>query len=90
MQLNMTTTDWIGFTGVTILLVAYFLHLNDFIAKNGPLYMTLNFFGAALACLASVRLKYVPFVILEGAWSCVSLYSIMRLYKRDSDRPSKK
>lgn len=85
----MTTTDWIGFIGVTILLVAYFLHLNDFVAKNGALYTTLNFLGAGLACLASVRLKYVPFVILEGAWSCVSLFSLLRLLTRGSDLPDK-
>ncbi|HEU4576143.1 MAG TPA: hypothetical protein VFS36_14170 [Chitinophagaceae bacterium] len=68
----MTLTDWIGFTGVTILLLAYFLNLFNKLSRNGITYSMLNFFGAALACLASVMLQYWPFIILEGAWACIS------------------
>jgi hypothetical protein len=78
----MTTTDWIGFIGVTILLVAYFLNLNNLFVKEGPSYMASNLLGAGLACLASVRLHYVPFIILEGAWAGVSLYSLIQYFRR--------
>ena len=58
--------DIVGFTGVFILLVAYFLHLFKII-------------GAALACLASVLIHYTPFIILEALWALVSLISIFKL-----------
>jgi hypothetical protein len=75
----MTITDWIGFTGVTILLVAYFLNLRNIIKKDSAVYLSLNFIGAGLACLASVLLHYLPFIILEGCWTVVSLAGFLFL-----------
>jgi len=77
----MTFTDWIGFAGVTILLVAYFLNLFNKINKNSLAYVILNLAGAAIACAASILLKYLPFIILEGAWTLVSLIALFT-YKR--------
>lgn len=68
----MTYTDWIGFTGVTMLLVAYFLNLRGQVRKDDRSYLLMNFLGAGLACLASVLLHYWPFIILEGCWTLVS------------------
>ncbi len=68
----MTFTDLIGTIGVTILLIAYFLNLIHKIKNNSLAYLLLNFAGAAVACLASVLLKYWPFIILEGCWTIVS------------------
>jgi hypothetical protein len=45
----MTKTDWIGFIGVTILLIAYFLNLRDFIKKDSSVYLLLNLTGAGIA-----------------------------------------
>lgn len=77
----MTTIDWIGFIGVTILLVAFFLNLRDIIVKESLLYLLLNLTGAAIACLASVLLNYLPFIILEGSWTLVSLYGLFKYAK---------
>jgi hypothetical protein len=41
--------------------------------------LSLNFIGAALACLASVLIHYTPFIILEALWALVSLISIFKL-----------
>ncbi len=71
--------DIVGFTGVFILLVAYFLHLVKLIKPDKLLYLLLNFTGAALACLASVLIHYTPFIILEALWALVSLISIIKL-----------
>jgi hypothetical protein len=73
----MNTTDWIGTIGVTILLVAYFLNLVNRITQQSAVYMLLNFSGAAIACYASIRLHYWPFIILEGAWTLVSLIALV-------------
>jgi len=78
----MTFTDWIGFVGVTILLVAYFLNLKNIITKESFIYLYLNLVGAGIACFASVLLKYLPFIILEGLWTFVSALSIFNQYKK--------
>lgn len=77
----MSQTDWIGFIGVTMLLVAYFLNLKDFIKKDSFNYLLLNVVGAGLACFASILLKYLPFIILEGCWTIVSLFGMIKYIK---------
>ena len=77
----MTVTDWIGFIGVTILLIAYFLNLRNLLKKESLTYLLLNFIGAGLACFASLLLNYIPFIILEGCWTMVSFYGIYQYYK---------
>ncbi|MEK7432452.1 MAG: hypothetical protein AABZ74_04910 [Cyanobacteriota bacterium] len=81
----MTKTDWIGFIGVTILLVAYFLNLTDKVKKDSFIYLILNFVGAGIACFASFLLNYLPFIILEGTWTVVSAFGLIHyfiLYKK--------
>lgn len=74
--------DWIGFTGVTILLVAFFLNLRDIIGKDSLTYILLNIIGAGIACLASVLINYMPFVILEGCWTIVSIFSLIQYFRK--------
>lgn len=76
----MTTTDWIGFAGVTILLVAYFLNLSDIVKKDSFSYLIMNMTGAALACFASILLHYLPFIILEGCWTLVSAIGLVSYF----------
>lgn len=74
----MTLTDWIGFLGVALLLAAFFLNLLGMVQKDSLAYLLLNLTGAAMACLASVMLEYMPFVILEGCWTLVSAYGLVK------------
>ena len=78
----MTQTDWTGFIGVTILLIAYFLNLRDMIKKDSLVYLLLNLVGAGIACIASVLLKYLTFMILEGCWTIVSTIGLLNYFKR--------
>lgn len=73
--------DIIGTAGVGLILMAFFLQTEKLIENNGKLYFVLNTIGAALACYASVLISYWPFVILEGAWTLVSLYGLMKAMK---------
>lgn len=77
----MDTIDWIGFIGVFQILLAYALNVAGKLDKNDLTFIMLNLIGAGMACLASVLMKYLPFIILEGVWAIVSLYSLMK-YKR--------
>jgi hypothetical protein len=78
----MTLTDWVGFTGVTILLIAYLLNLRNIISKDSLVYLLLNFSGAGIACLASVLLHYWPFIILEGCWAFVSAIGLFYYFNK--------
>jgi hypothetical protein len=74
----MSYNEIIGTIGVGLILLAYFLHTARFIPNNGKLYFVLNIFGAALACYASFLIGFAPFVVLEGTWTIVSIYGLMR------------
>jgi hypothetical protein len=77
----MTFVDWIGFIGVTILLVAYFLNLKEVIENDSLVYLILNVLGSGIAGFASVLLKYMPFIILEGSWLLVSLFGLIKYFR---------
>ena len=80
--MHLTTNDWVGLAGVTLLLVAFFLNLWGKISKDGLTYILMNIIGASIACLASWLINYMPFVILEGTWALVSLGGLIRYLKR--------
>lgn len=77
----MNYNDLIGTTGVSLILMAYFLDTARLIGNNGKLYYVLNVIGATLACYASYLISYWPFVILEGTWTLVSIYGLMKSMK---------
>ena len=74
----MTLVDYIGTAGVTILLLAYLLLLMKVFSTTSRVYIWMNIIGAGLSTLASVFLKYIPFVILEGVWTLVSVIALLR------------
>lgn len=77
----MTFIDWIGFAGVFLILLAYILNASGKLGNNHLAYILLNVIGAGIACYASILMEYIPFIILEGVWTAVSLISLFR-YKR--------
>jgi hypothetical protein len=77
----MNVTDWIGFIGVAILLAAFFLNLLNSIHKDSVAYLSMNILGAGLACYASVLLNYLPFILLEGCWTLVSMIGLFKILK---------
>jgi hypothetical protein len=44
--------------------------------------LLLNVAGAAIACAASVLLKYWPFIILEGCWTIVSAAGLINYFNQ--------
>ncbi len=77
----MGITDVLGFSGVALILIAYFLNLNHRLAADDLRYVLMNLVGAILAFLASVLMKYYPFVLLEGTWAIVSFVALMKKLK---------
>lgn len=81
----MSPTDLLGFAGVSLILLAFFLNLKKVLDTDHFAYILLNTVGAALACLASILMQYLPFVLLEGVWLIVSgraLWKRWKVYQR--------
>ncbi|MGB0931425.1 MAG: CBU_0592 family membrane protein [Chitinophagales bacterium] len=72
----------LGIIGVSGILGAYFLSLFRNLPTDGYPYLVMNFVGASLACISSVLIEYLPFVILEGTWAAVSLVALVRKIRR--------
>ena len=72
----MSIVDWVGSAGVFILLLAYLLVALNWTTAKSLTYILMNLFGALIAGIASYLLQYWPFIILEGAWVGVSMYSV--------------
>ncbi|MEO7308318.1 MAG: hypothetical protein ABIR78_07310 [Ferruginibacter sp.] len=82
--MGLTLNDWIGFTGVAILLLAFLLNLLKKISSNSLPYIMMNIVGAGLACLASWLINYIPFVILEATWTVVSIFALVNYLRKTS------
>lgn len=74
----MSFTNIIGTAGVAMILLAYYMNTIKMIPVNGKLFYVMNTIGAALACYASILILFWPFVVLESAWTLVSIYGLIR------------
>ena len=73
---DLTPADWIGSTGVALLLLAFSLNLTGHLRHESLTYPAMNAVGAALAAYASWLIDYMPFVVLEGTWMMVSVATL--------------
>ena len=74
----MDYNNMIATIGVGLILIAYFLNTARLIPQDGKLFYVLNIIGAALASYSSFLIGFWPFVILEGTWTLVSIYGLMK------------
>jgi len=74
----MNAVDWIGFIGVFQILLAYMLNVMGKVNHKDLSFILLNLIGAGMACLSSVLMNYLPFIILEGVWTIISLISLLK------------
>ncbi|WP_104734548.1 CBU_0592 family membrane protein [Hanstruepera ponticola] len=74
----MTFIDWLGFIGVFLILLAYFLNVSGKLKSTDLPFILLNLIGAGIACLASILLHYIPFILLEGAWTLISAFTLFK------------
>lgn len=79
----MNNIDWIGFIGVFQILLAYILNVVGKIKSNDLTFILLNLIGASMACFASILMEYIPFIILEGVWTIVSIISLIKYKRKD-------
>lgn len=80
--MELDINDWIGFSGVFLLLLAYGMNLIGWMSRNSLVYIVLNIAGAGLAGYASWRISYMPFVLLEGIWTMVSIGALVQYLRK--------
>jgi len=80
----MTISDYIGFAGVAVMLVAFFLNVTGKLSQESMPYILMNFLGGGVSCFASVLIHYVPFIILEGCWTLVSFWALIQYFRKKS------
>jgi hypothetical protein len=83
----MNYIDWIGFFGVFQILLAYILNIAGKLDKDGLAFILFNLIGAAMACLASVLMNYLPFIVLEGFWTLASFISLIHYLNKRGKWP---
>jgi hypothetical protein len=76
--MHMTNSEWVGSLGAALLLLAFGLNLFGWLARASRRYQGLNVLGAGLACYASWRIGFLPFVVLEGIWALVAFTALVR------------
>ena len=78
----MTLPDFIGLTGVALLIVTYALLQLDRIDPKGFWY---SFNNLLVAILVTVSLIYTPnlaSIVIEIFWFLISLYGVVMFFKR--------
>ena len=80
--------DLIGAAGVALLLGAFAANPLGMVEKESLAYPSANLVGASLATYASWLIAYMPFVVLEGVWACVSLIAVFRVMRQPKTAPS--
>lgn len=80
--------DYVGTTGVFIILVAYFLLQTERLASATLSYSVLNLLGAVLITVSLVYDFNFSAFVIEIFWIALSLYGIWRWYRlrRAADR----
>jgi Ca2+/Na+ antiporter len=80
--MQFTTGELLGSIGVTLLLVAFLMNLLKKWQQESLPYILLNIVGAALACMSSVLINFIPFIILEGTWTLVSITALVKYIRK--------
>ena len=72
----------IGTVGVSLLLLAFLLNLFKIVSEGSLTYIVLNILGAAIACVASILIEFIPFIVLEVIWVLVGLAGLYKSFHR--------
>ncbi len=74
----MSGAEIVGTVGVTLILIGFLLNLVGRWERTSRLYLLLNLAGAVLACISSIMISFVPFVVLEAVWALAALVGLAR------------
>ena len=88
------TTHWeveldqaIQIGGAILILTAFMLTQADRITMESYPYLLLNVGGAAILAVDALKRDQWGFVLLEGVWLLVTLWSLLRVWRAADDPP---
>ena len=71
--------------GAALILTAYAAHQAGRMRPDSLVYHSLNLLGGLVLCVVAVDASQAGFIVLEGAWTAISLVALVRTARR---RPS--
>jgi len=71
--------------GAALILAAYAAHQAGRLSPESLAYHVLNALGGIVLCVVAVDAWQMGFIVLEGAWTAISVYALVRTVRR---RPS--
>jgi hypothetical protein len=71
----------VSVVGAAFVLAGYAAQRFQLISAEGMPYLMLNFFGGVILCLVAIDSRQLGFIVLEAAWSLISLYGLWRLWR---------
>lgn len=80
--MHLTSGEILGSVGVSLLLIAFLMNLLKKWQQESYPYILLNVAGAGLSCASSIVIHFVPFIILEGVWTIVSIAALIKLISK--------
>ena len=80
--------DFVGTTGVVIILVTYFLLQTERLSSTEVIYSLLNLIGATLIAISLLYDFNVSAFIIEIAWMAISVYGIIRSARNKDETAS--
>lgn len=80
--MHFTPGEILGAIGVSLLLLAFLMNLLKKWSQESLPYILLNITGAGLSCASSIVIHFVPFIILEGVWTVVSIAALIKLISK--------
>jgi uncharacterized protein YigE (DUF2233 family) len=74
----MSTADFLGTVGVTMLLIAFVLNQRRTLSEHSRSFLGVNLIGAILCAVSAWMVKFYPFVALESVWAVVAGWGLFR------------
>jgi hypothetical protein len=68
--------------GAGLILLAYAAHQGGLMGRDSRLYHVLNIAGGLLLCVVAVQAVQIGFIVLEAAWTAISLAALFRALRR--------
>ena len=72
----------VSLLGAALILAAYAAHQSGRLDREALSYHVLNALGGLLLCVVAVDASQAGFIVLEGAWTVISLAAIVRTARR--------
>ncbi|MBP9865064.1 MAG: hypothetical protein KBC91_01530 [Candidatus Omnitrophica bacterium] len=72
-----------GLLGAAMVLIAYFFMQTGFLKNTAYPFLILNLLGGALLFIASAVTGQLGLILLEGTWTAISAYAIMKRLKQE-------